>query len=406
MIRRPARGAIALAAVLVAGLTACGLGRNDTPGDGRRTITIGFQGMLSGDDRKLGLNALAGVRTAVEEVNADASVPFRLRLVQVDDAGSTDRAPGAARSLTGNSDVLAVIGPLSTDTTEVSEPFYSEAGLLSVTPSATGPALTDLGFTTFFRAIAPDSVQGRAVADYISTVLEATKVYSIDDRGEYGIGLSTALEAELNSDGVDVIHDGIDPTRDYTAQAARITTEAPDVVYYAGYYADFARLAAALRDKGFAGTLMAGDGSRDPRFVTRAGADVAEGTYFSCACADIGEIDGDGDDGDGDGGGGDRPGADDFVASYGRLNGGMPPGVFSAEAYDATNAVVRVLRTIGDSPDRAAVARAFADVDWKGVTRDVAFEDTGELRAPTVYLHKVEGGEIVSLGRISDLIDS
>ncbi|CUU60210.1 branched-chain amino acid transport system substrate-binding protein [Parafrankia irregularis] len=390
MIRRPAMGAIALAVVTAVTVTACGLGREDSPGDGRKTITIGFQGMLSGDDRKLGVNALYGVRTAVAEVNADASVPFRLKLVEVDDGGSPDRAPGAARGLVRDSDVVAVIGPLLTDTAEVSEPLYSEAGLLSVSPSATGPALTDLGFTTFYRAIAPDTVQGRAVADYISTVLEAKKVYSIDDRGDYGIGLSTALEAELTSDGVDVTHDGIDPARDYTTQAERIIAEAPDVVYYAGYYTDLARLAEALRDKGFAGTVMSGDGSRDQRYVTRAGADVAEGTFFSCACADVHE----------------DANAADFVVSFETANGGAQPGVYSGEAYDATRALVRALRVVGPDGDRRAVARAFADVSWKGVTRDISFEETGELKVPTVYLYKVEDGEIVSLGKITDLLRS
>ncbi|OAA25597.1 amino acid/amide ABC transporter substrate-binding protein, HAAT family [Frankia sp. EI5c] len=391
MIRRPAIGVLVLATVLAAaGVSACGLGREPAPGDGRRTITIGFHGMLSGDDRKLGLNALYGVRTAVSEVNADASLPFRLKLVEADDAGSADRAPAAARKLRDDSDVVAVIGPLRTNTARAGEPFYSEAGLLSISPSATGPALTDLGFTTFFRAIAPDSVQGRAVADYISTVLEANKVYSIDDRGEYGIGLSTALEAELNSDGVEVLHEGVDPARNYTAQANKIIAEAPDVVYYAGYYSEFARLAAALRNKGFTGTVMAGDGARDTRYITRAGAEVAEGTYFSCACAEVA----------------DNAGAEDFVASYRATNDGAQPGTYSGEAYDATRALVDVLRTVGDDPDRQTVARAFADVSWKGLTREISFEATGELRRPTVYLYRVEDGEIVSLGKISDLLAS
>ncbi|ABW15811.1 Extracellular ligand-binding receptor [Parafrankia sp. EAN1pec] len=390
MIRRPALGAIVAAAMTVMIVAACGGDGVSSSGDRRRTVTIGFQGVLSGDDEQLGVNALYGVRTAIEEINADASLPFRVELVSSDDGGSPERAPAAARRLIDDSDAVAVIGPMLSDATEASEPFYSEAGLLSVSPSATAPALTDLGFTTFYRVVAPDSVQGRAAADYISTVLDAGKVYSVDDRSEYGIGLSTALEAELFSDGVDVVHGGVDPARDYTREAAEIIAEAPDVLFYSGQYADFALLNKALEDGGFTGTVMGGDATRDPDFVTRTGAAAAEGAYFSCACSDV----------DTD------PAAKEFVASYKDVNGGALPGTYSGEAYDATWAVVDVLKRLGNNISRESVARAFRTVSWDGLTRKIEFEENGELKRSTVYLYKVQDGEITDLGRISDLIGS
>ena len=67
-----------------------------------------------------------------------------------------------------------------------------------MSPSATNPALTTLGFKTFVRVIAPDTVQGKAAADYIVKKLNAKKVFSLDDNSDYGTGLSKALDAQLS----------------------------------------------------------------------------------------------------------------------------------------------------------------------------------------------------------------
>ena len=123
--------------------------------------------------------------------------------------------------------------------TKASEPVFSQAGILSVSPSATNPALTTLGFKTFVRVIAPDTVQGKAAADYIVKKLNAKKVFSLDDNSDYGTGLSKALELELTADGATVTHDGINPTKNYTAEATKIIGDKPDAVYYSGYYSEF-----------------------------------------------------------------------------------------------------------------------------------------------------------------------
>jgi len=204
MRRRPFLGTVALAAAVALSAAACGSSGGGGSSSGKETITIGFQGVLSGDNQQLGLNALYGMRTAIAEVNADTSSPFELKLVESDDAGSPDQGPTAAQKLIDNSKVLAVVGPMFSGATKASEPAYTQAGLLSVSPSATNPSLTKLGFRTFYRVIAPDTVQGKAAADYVSDVLKARKVFSLDDKSDYGTGLSAALEAELRARGTAV----------------------------------------------------------------------------------------------------------------------------------------------------------------------------------------------------------
>jgi branched-chain amino acid transport system substrate-binding protein len=376
-------------------LAACGSSSSPKPSGGAssaaasgKTVEIGFQGPLSVNSPQLGLNAVYGITVAINEANAAHTLPYTLKLKESDDQGSPDQGPTAATALTGDNNVIAVVGPMFSGATKASEPDYTSANLLSVTPSATNPALTTLGFTSFFRLIPNDNNQGKGAADYIAKVLKAKTVYSLDDKSDYGTGLSTALDKELTTDGITPTHDGINPTKDYTAEATKIIAAKPDVLYYSGYYQDFSLLAKALRGAGFTGTLFSGDGSNDDLYVSGAGASVAEGTYLSCGCGDANS----------------DPKAAAFVAAVEKAFPGHKPGTYSGEAYDATNSIISVLKTLGSSPSRADVVKAYKSVDYTGLTKEVKYDSSGEIEGNAVYIYKVEGGKRVVLGTTQDLI--
>ncbi len=374
--------------LLAVALTAGACGGGSSSGRGAEEYVIGFQGPLSGDSQQLGINAVDGARTAVDLANRSGRLPFTLRMEEADDQGSAEQGPTAAQKLIDDPDVIGVVGPVFSGATKASEPLYSQASLLSVSPSATNPQLTELGFVSFYRVIAPDTVQGTAAADYVAKALKSRKVFSLDDRSEYGTGLSGVLEQELQVQGVTVTHDAVNPTKDYTSEATKIISEKPDTVFYSGYYQEFALLTKALRAEGFTGALMSGDGSNDDQFVAQAGAANAEGVYLTCPCGDPNS----------------DPRAAGFVADYKRVNNGAKPGTYSGEAYDATNAVIEVLRKLGPGASREVVAQAFASVDFEGVTKRIVFSPDGDVAGSTVYVYQVRGGRRDVLGTTAALI--
>jgi branched-chain amino acid transport system substrate-binding protein len=375
----------ALAAVSAA--AGCGGSGGDGSGGGRKQFAIGFQGPLSGESQQLGINAYDGVLTAIDDANRSGKLPFTLRIVASDDQGTPEQGPTAAQKLVDNKDVLAVVGPVFSGATKSSEPLFSRAGLLSVSPSATNPQLTDLGFTSFYRVIAPDTVQGAAAAGYLAKGVKVKRVFSLDDRSDYGTGLSAALEKGLRADGVTVTHDGINPTKDYTSEATKIMADHPDAVYYSGYYAEFALLEKALRGKGYLGKIMAGDGSNDDELISQAGAPTAEGTLLTCACGDANA----------------DPRAAAFVTAFKRVNSGAKPGTYSGEAYDATEAVISVLAREGTAATRSSVRDDFRTVDIPGVTKRIRFDAHGEVQGATVYVYQVRDGQRVVLGPTDQL---
>lgn len=390
-----ALGALALAACGSKATTASSSGG----GSGKPTYTIAYQGPLSGGNAQLGLNMKYAVQLAVDNANAGTTfgaLPFTLKFTAQDDQGSPTDAPAAAQKILGDSSVVGVVGPAFSGATKASEPFYSQADLATVSPSATAPALAQAGDKNFFRVVADDNAQGPADALYLAKVAKVHSVYALDDASAYASGLVGAFVPAAKADGLSVTHEtapgttqcqaGNGNVQQYNALAAKIKGSGAQSVFYAGYYCDFALLAKQLRAAGYTGQLMSDDGSLDKHYVSQAGASVADGTVISCACSDVAKT----------------GSAGTFISQFTKL-AGFAPGTYSAESYDAANTIISVMKGIGAHVTRAAVVSGLHHVDYTGITKTVKFQSDGNISGTAVYAYKVESGNLVQLGLISKL---
>ena len=390
MNRLTQRRAVRVVACLAIGalaLTACGKSKTSTSSSDKPTYTIAYQGPLSGDNAQLGINEDNSVKLAIDEANKKGDLPFTLKYVFSDDEGSPDKSPAAGQKLIDDPNVMAVIGPAFSGATAAIEAKFTEANLVSVSPSATRADLTSLGFKTFYRVLQTDAVQGPALANYVSKGLSAKSVYVVDDKSAYGAGLSKFVTDQLKTNGTAFKSEGVAVTKDYSATATKISTSGADVVVYAGYYAEFALFTKAVKSAGFKGAIISGDGSKDGEYVKQAGAS-AEGVYLTCPCGDANS----------------DPKAATFAAAYKAFNAGAEPSTYSAEAYDATNAVIAAMKSVGKTLTRATVADAVKTIDYMGITKEIKFEANGEVGGEAIYLYQVKSGKIAVLGLIKDLI--
>lgn len=392
---------LAVGALVLAGCggSSDGDGANpDASGSAGGTYTIAYQGPLSGGVQQLGINMRNGVELAIEQANAAGDLDFTLEFDSADDQASADASPPAARKLIGDDSVVAVVGPAFSGASAAAGDLYGKANLLAVTPSATLPDLTDQGFPTFYRAVADDNAQGPPDAKYLVNTVGAKSIYLIDDTTDYGVGLAKAFKEETDKLGVELAGEDSAPqsstcvagatgsTSQYPGVASKAKSSGADTVFYAGYYCDFGLLAKALRNAGFEGQLMSGDGSYDGGFVEGAGVKNAVGTLLSCQCSDIAS----------------NPKGVQFVKDY-KAKFGVAPGAYSAEAFDVANAIIDVMKGL-DEITRDSIVKAFPSVDYQGLTKRIAFNETHNLDIQTAFLYKVKAdGTFEYLGDLTEL---
>jgi branched-chain amino acid transport system substrate-binding protein len=372
--------AVGAASVLV--LSACG--STDDGDDGGSSnadgaacdLTLAFFGPETGPAAGLGAPIIQGAQLAVDQYNEEADCAVTLD--KLDSQGSPDQAPSLATEAAGNEAIIGIVGPAFSGESAAAGPIFAEAGLPTISPSATNPTLSENGWDTFHRALGNDATQGPAAAKYISETVGATSVFVIDDASEYGAGLAGIVEEDLGDAVVDTDTIQVGDT-DFSATVTKVTSSKADTVFFGGYYAEAALLVSQLRDGGFDGTFVVADGVKDPGFL-EAG-EAAEGAIVTCPCIPA-----------------DDPAVAEFAAAY-EAEFGEQPGTYAAEAYDAANIF---LDGIAEGIDNREDMLAFInDYDEAGVTKQLKFDETGEPADVHVYAYTVKGGEIVPEGEIS-----
>lgn len=336
-------------------------------GDGNAkcaNTTIAMAGALTGADAALGINIRNGAQLAVDQHNA-ANANCKITLKTFDTEGDPQKATQVAPRIVGDQSIVALIGPAFSGETKATGGVFNQAGLVSVTASATNPTLTDNGWKTFFRGLANDDVQGPAVAKYLTGTMGKKKVCVIKDDTEYGAGLARAVTASLGSANADCNGDVKKGERDFSAVINKATQANPDAVFYAGYYSEAAPLAQQLKTAAPDVTFVAGDGSNDPNFISLAG-NSAKGAILSCPCG---------------------PAPDKFKADYtAKFN--QQPGVYSVEAYDLATILMKGIAA--GKTTRPQLVNYIRTYDGNGLARKYQWTPKGELTASNIWVYEVK----------------
>ncbi|MEO7886678.1 MAG: branched-chain amino acid ABC transporter substrate-binding protein [Polaromonas sp.] len=180
-------------------------------------VKIAVVGPLSGPAANYGKDNERGAQLAIEDLNTRqfkiGGKAVKFELVSEDDQADPKQGTAVAQKLVDNG-VNGVVGHNNSGTTIPAARIYSEAGLPHITPAASNPKLTQLGYKTTFRTIAHDGMIGSALAVYAATKLKLRSVALIDDRTAYGQGLADEFEKTFKSLG------GVIVAREFTSDKA------------------------------------------------------------------------------------------------------------------------------------------------------------------------------------------
>ena len=343
-------------------------------------IALGFLGALTGANANLGIGQFRGMKLAVKEFNEE-NPDCQVEIKEFDSQGSPDQAPALAQQAVQDASIIGMIGPAFSGESRTGVPIFNQAKLSVFTSSATAVDLSKQGWTHWHRGLGNDGSQGPAIANYIKDTVKAKKVAVIDDKSEYGKGIADIIRKELG--GLVAVNDSFEDTAtEFSSTVTRVQQADVEVVVFGGYYSQGGPLAKQLKDGGVDALFIGPDGVLDPAFVTGAG-DAAEGSILTAPSAPVSAVEG----------------ADEFTERYKEVSEGNDPGLYSLEGFDGTNIY---LECIADGHvTREAIETCLDDGEFEGMTKTYTWDDTGELSGEvTIYLYKVENGEIVGVGPI------
>ena len=400
-------------------LAACGSGTsgNGSTSSGNTVIKIATELPVSGKDESSGKPAENGAHLALDEANANHTIPgYTLQFVPKDDVGLGqihDPSVGQqnVEALVGDALVAGIVGPFNSNVARAEMPVANRAPIALISPANTNTCLTqstaDTGCTgpnlqvptlrptgkvTYFRIATTDNHQGGVGADYLYKTLNYKSAYVIDDAETYGIGIANAFIGEFTTDGGKVLGHSSEPgtTTSYLNLLTQIAAMKPDVIYFAGLDSTGGILVrqqmekiAALKNTPYAG----GDGLQTSTFATTIG--INGGPIYSTVAAANADI---------------IPSAQAFIAKYKSTYGASQYGAYSASGYDCMNIMIQAIKTAiaggakvpqsssdsaGAVTFRQAVINAIQGINFNGVTGPQSFDSNGDTTDKVIAIYQL-----------------
>src|SRR6266536_932386 len=320
---------------------------------------------ITGANRNLGIDSQRGVQLAVDNLDGKLDgkpgqlLGHNVSLEFGDETCSKTGGQAGATKLAADPTILSVIGTsCSSAALGVADTIFSKKGILLISPSNTGPALTAEGTHQpfYLRTAHNDKIQGAVVADFAKEKLGAKTAATIHDDSPYSDGLAAVFREVFQKQG------------------GTITDNQ-------------ARSIPALNNTKLTGS----DGCADPEYVRIGGKDVY-GTWDSSpdvtaqtsANAYYGQ---------------------QFLPAYQKEFGQRPVSVFNAHAWDAAQILFAAIQKVAKNdngtltiPRTGLKDAVYQTKDYKGLSGTISCTPLGDCAtAVSIAVYKVpawpiEGG--------------
>ena len=343
------------------------------------TIKIGVQGAHSGDLASYGVPSLNAAKIVIDEANAKGGINGKkIELVAQDDQCKPELSTNAATKLISDK-VRMVMGPICSGATNAALPMFESADIISISPTATTPALTLEGkHPLFLRTVANDNAQAQLTSSYIRDVLKAKKVAYLHDNGEYGKGFAEQNRKILENAGIEtVLFEAVTPDAvDFSSVVRKLRRAKPDVLVFGGYQNTASKLVQQMRRDRVKTPLIGPDGVKDETFLKMTGKD-SEGVLASYP-KDTSSLEMY------------KKAREAHVARF-----GSEPGFGYYNAYAAMQAILRAIETAGENADTAKLLEALKTNSVDTPLGKLTFNKSGDAAGLGLSIYEVKGGKFV-----------
>jgi len=358
-------------------------------------IKIGSLLVISGPNTSLGLDSQYGVELALDYASGEfdgSNVQIGghdVQLVAEDDGCSAEGGTAGANKLAADSQIVAVVGTsCSSAALGVADKILGDKGITVVSPSNTGPALTNPATRNpfYFRTAHNDKIQGAAVADFAYGQLGVRTAATVHDGSPYAEGLADAFAENFVAAGGEVTNqDAIQVgDTDFSGTLSALSSNPPEFLFFPIFVAEGSLLAQQAQTT-LGSTVLAGaDGLWDSNFYSA----VGEGVYVSGP--DVSALAGD-----------TSLYNNVLLPQYAVDYGSEPLSAFHAHAWDATELVLAAIEAAAIDEDgtlyipRTAVRDALAATSGHvGITGTLTCGENGDCQpSATIAVFEIVGGD-------------
>ena len=356
-------------------------------------IVIGSALVITGANESLGLDSQYGIEVArgIRPEIAGHEVEFNHQ----DDGCSTEGGTAAARALLSVENIAAVIGTSCSSAGIPAAEILSAEGIMLVSSSNTAPSLTapETHEPFYARTAHNDSIQGAAMAQFVSEVLGATTAATIDDGSAYADQLAAVFAKSFAEDygGTITAEEAISVgDTDFSGVLGNIAADSPEFLYFPIFVAEGALITQQARETpGLEDTVLGGaDGILSPDWIEAAG-DAAEGAVLSgpdlAFSGDFYEA--------------------EFLPAYTEISGeDAPISAFHAHAFDAYNMLADAIEAVAFEdggttyiPRTALRDAFFATEGYEGITGTLTCDENGDCADAKISVSEVQDGEFVRI---------
>ncbi len=349
-------------------------------------IPIGIAVAQTSNVSLFGQEQVIGAQMAEKYFNDKGGVNGTpIKLVFQDTAGDEAGAINAFQTLI-NGNVVAIVGPTLSQQAFAADPFAEKAGVPVIAPSNTAKGIPQIGqyisrVSAPVAKVAPNAIKAALAINpdikKVAVAFAQNDAFSISETGTFQQVITETFGLELAT-----VQTFQTTDTDFTTQVSNIMNAQPDLVVISGLAADGGNLIKQLRDLGYTGLIVGGNGLNSTNVfpVCQAQCDgtlVAQ-AYSPQLDSEINKL---------------------MVDTY-QAEQGKTPGQFTAQAFAAVQVIVEALQAV----DQATPIKDLALADLRTAVNDqllsgqtfdtplgeISLDPEGEINQSQFYVAQIK----------------
>lgn len=337
-------------------------------------VKLGLVLPMTGANAGEGKDMQNAIELAVKEINAKGGVlGDKITTTTADDACDPQQGAIAASKLV-SSNVTAVIGGYCSGAVLPTLKIYGDANVPFVIVAANSTKLVDANSGNTFMINSTGDAQAETAVKLFEK--HHWKSVAIVDEGDaYSSDLSKLTADAFTKAGGKVVARETTTAgeQDYSSLVTRIKDAKPDAVLWTAYYNGGALLTKQLRQAGYRGAIVLGDGNNSPDYLKIAGS-AAQGAFLlSPPAVDF------------------LPTSEAFKKAYVKANN-QQPGAYAALSYDGTMLLADAIKRAKSIEPKALIAALKAS-GYEGLAGHVKFTAKNTLANSNFIVLVDKGGK-------------